>query len=493
MKRGTSLLVAAGAVLCVAGLCLSQTQYPPYPPTPVPTPYPQPTPPQRPRPVDPLEPVPFHASDSRISGWKLTIPGNRPLATPAIADGKLYLGGGFGSHEFYGFDASTGHHAWTYHTADDGPTAAVVENGLIAFNTESCELEILTTRGRPVWKKWLGDPLMSMPAMADGRVYMAFPDSRGRGTYYLAAFELQNGTEVWRSALPGEIITAPVVDRDRIYVATVGGVMIALNRRDGSRVWEEPRNATSAPAIWNDQTFFSRREARQMGGAAGTQQTEVYASRSTAPSAAPAKDMPATQRDADYLDYSKRAQSAGEQQSQAYDAAVGFGGMANKGSASMAPARANLGQASVHGVWSYQGSKPFVSNGRLYSSMGDTTQCVDANSGRVIWSRSLRDTRRGGALDVVTPPAIVNGKVFIGTRWGFIYALSADTGDVIWRVDIGEAVSFQPAVAGGRVYVGTDRGSVFCLETGDPRDDGWMMWGGSARHNGIEAPTRSRV
>ncbi len=33
--------------------------------------------------------------------WKVTIPGNRPLATPAIANGKVFVGGGFGSHEFY--------------------------------------------------------------------------------------------------------------------------------------------------------------------------------------------------------------------------------------------------------------------------------------------------------------------------------------------------------------------------------------------------------
>jgi len=489
MKRGIlPIAAAAAALLWMAGVSPSQTPYPPQVPSPYPAQY-QPQaqyqPPARPRPADPLEPVPFHPREGRIGGWKVTIPGDRPLATPAIAEGKLYLGGGFGSHEFYGFDAASGRHVWTYHTADDGPTAAVVENGRIAFNTESCELEILTTAGRPLWKKWLGDPLMSMPAMADGQVYMAFPDSRGRGTYYLAAFDLQAGTETWRAALPGEIITAPVIDRDRIYVATVDGAMVAFNRRDGSRVWQEARNATSAPAIWNERAFFSRREASQVrqGGVTSTQQTEVYASKGAATQASPVVDMGATQRDADYLDYGKRAQTASEARSQAYDASVGFAG-ANKGSAAMAPARANLGQASVHGIWSYKGSKPFVVNGRLYSSMGNTTQCVDAQTGRVIWSRNLRDARRPGTDDIVTPPSIVNGKVFVGTRWGFVYALSADTGDILWKVDIGEPVSFQPSIATGRVYVGTDRGSIFCLETGDPKDDGWMMWGGNAKHNG---------
>jgi len=478
MKRGLLFVSAVAGWLCIAGLSPSQTQFPPYPPTPVPPQFP---PRPMPRPVDPLEPVPFHPSDSRISGWRLSIPGGHPLATPAIADGKLYLGGGFGSHEFYSFDAISGRHAWTYHTADDGPTAAVVENGLIAFNTESCELEILTTRGRPIWKKWLGDPLMSMPAMADGRVYMAFPDSRGRGTYYLAAFDLNGGGEIWRAALPGEIITAPVIDGDRIYAATVGGMMVALNRRDGSRIWEEERNATSAPAIWNGQTYFSRREA------VASQQTELVATRPAAPASAPVTDLRATQQNADYLDYQKRAQSASQQMSLEQDAAVGFGG-SFKGAAMMAPAQANIGQTSVYGVWSYQGSKPFVINGRLYSSMGDTVECVDAQSGRVIWSRTLRDARRPGLPDdVLTPPAVVNGKVFLGTRWGFVY------GEVIWRVNLGESITFQPAVAMGRVYAGTDRGGLFCLETGDPRDDGWMMWGGNAKHNGAQPSAGERL
>jgi len=295
MKRGLLFFLSATAgLLCLAGLSQSQPQYPPQIPRPIP------------RPIDPLRPVPFH-SDGR-SGWRLAIPGNHPLATPAIADGKLYIGGGFGSHEFYSFDAISGRSDWIYHTADDGPTAAVVENGEIAFNTESCELEILTTRGRPIWKKWLGDPLMSMPAMADGSVYMAFPDSRGRGTYYLAAFDLSGGREIWRSALPSEIITAPVIEGDKIYASTVGGILVAFNRRDGTRIWEDQRNATSAPALWNGQTFFSRREA-VASPQAGTQQTELMASRAAAAPSAPPVELRDTQHNSDYRDYATRAQT----------------------------------------------------------------------------------------------------------------------------------------------------------------------------------------
>src|SRR5262249_3519199 len=87
--------------------------------------------------------VPWQGKDGRRNGWKVTIPGRRPLATPAVADGRLFLGGGFGSYDFYALDAATGQVLWQYQTEDDGPTAAVVHEDHVAFNTESCELEVL--------------------------------------------------------------------------------------------------------------------------------------------------------------------------------------------------------------------------------------------------------------------------------------------------------------------------------------------------------------
>ena len=76
----------------------------------------------------------------------------------------------------------------------------------------------------------------------------------------------------------------------------------------------------------------------------------------------------------------------------------------------------------------------------------------------------------------------------MGTALGEVYALSAQTCEILWKVAIGEPISFQPTVAKGRVYVATNQGSLLCLNTGDDRDDGWLMWGATAAHNGL--PTR---
>src|SRR5437773_7164579 len=122
-----------------------------------------------------LVPGAFRTSDGR-EGWVVRIPGGRPIATPAYADGLLFVGGGYGSKEFYAFDANTGALRWKISTQDDGPTAAVVESGCVAFNTESCTVMVVEARtGRVLWKEWLGDPLMSQPAIADHRLFIGFP------------------------------------------------------------------------------------------------------------------------------------------------------------------------------------------------------------------------------------------------------------------------------------------------------------------------------
>jgi outer membrane protein assembly factor BamB len=124
---------------------------------------------------------------------------------------------------------------------------------------------------------------------------------------------------------------------------------------------------------------------------------------------------------------------------------------------------------------------------QVYTAMGDELQCVDARTDKVLWKKGFGKKARGqGPLvdSVLTPPAVANDKLFLGTSYGEVLCLSARSGEVLWAVTVGEPVTFQPAVAKGRLYVGTAEGSLYCLETGDARDDGWLMWGGGAAHNG---------
>jgi outer membrane protein assembly factor BamB len=431
-------------------------------------------------------PTTFQTRDGAIRGWKVAIPGGHPLATPAVVDGLVFLGGGFGSYEFYALEAETGCVAWQYQTTDDGPTAAVVGDGHVAFNTESCELEVLTLAGRAVWKRWLGDPLMSMPALGDGRVYVVFPDSRGDRHHYLAAFDLRSGRELWRQRLGGEVITAPVLAEGYVYLATLDGTLYCFRQACGTMAWQGSKNATSAPVVRRGQCYFSQRQEVPAQRAGGTpQQTEHMATRGMGANAE-TLSFPCTGTPADYLDYGKRrGRSPHDLECASMDGAVGFG--AHKGDAKMGQAMHNLGKGHVSALWAHQGSRPSLWGGRLYSALGDTLHCVDPESRAPYWKRTFHE-RAGQAelLDgVLTPPVTVNGKVFLGTLGGEVCCLAATSGDLLWSVRVGEPVLFQPAVAGGRVYATTQAGSLFCLETGDPGDDGWLMWGAGPDHNGL--------
>jgi outer membrane protein assembly factor BamB len=182
------------------------------------------------------EPSPFVSPDGRFRGWRVTISGRRSLATSAVVDGRVFVGGGFGSYDFYAFDARDGRLAWQYQTSDDGPTAAAVAEGHVVFNTESCELEVVTVEGTPVWKKWLGDPLMSMPAVGAGRIYMAYPDSKGDRRHYLACFDLRTGHEYWKQPIEGEIITAPVLAGGNVHWKT----KVGTHQSEGDDLLDSP-------------------------------------------------------------------------------------------------------------------------------------------------------------------------------------------------------------------------------------------------------------
>lgn len=253
------------------------------------------------------DPTPFRAREGHLQGWKVTIPGGRPLATPAVVDGVAFLGGGFGSYDFYALDAATGQVAWQYQTTDDGPTAAVVQDGHVAFSTESCELEVLTTEGRPVWKKWLGDPLMSMPAIHDGKVYMTYPDSKGDHQYRLACFALKTGKELWKQPVAAEAVTAPVVAGDQVYLTTLDGTLYCFAAAAGKLAWKEETNATSSPTVWDGKCYFSRRKevvAKGDDKKQKVQQTEHLAARAGGKSGK-TRDIQETSRPADYLDGAK--------------------------------------------------------------------------------------------------------------------------------------------------------------------------------------------
>ena len=452
-----------------------------------------------PAPTRDLEPASFNTPDGK-TGWVLRLPGNRPIATPAYADGMLFVGGGYGSHEFYAVDADTGKIIWKIQTGDDGPTAAVVADGMVAFNTESCTLVIVDERrGRVIWQEWLGDPLMSQPAIDKGVLYMAHPAATGRaakptefhprpatpgGSHRLLAADLSTGRHIWEQEIAGDVITAPVVSDGAVYFTTLAGISYALNAADGSVVWVKANAATSAPVVANGQLYETRKAQ------AGKNTVEGLARVDAKKGEARDRELIA-QSAADYL----KAGSGGgvalaAPKVKELDSSVGFS--AAPATASLAVANDAVGVNSVVGAWAYQGSRAALSKGQILNAQGNYINSVRASDGKQSWQTevvgapSVVGARAAASGQIFSPPAVGRDYLYLAGAGGYLVSVRQSDGGVGFSYAMKAPIAFQPALANGNVYAGTADGRLICLKTGIKDADGWYAWGGNSQHNKIQ-------
>ena len=84
------------------------------------------------------------------------------------------------------------------------------------------------------------------------------------------------------------------------------------------------------------------------------------------------------------------------------------------------------------------------------------------------WTFSTMDNPGEG--DITGTPIVADGCVYVATNRGWVFALNADTGKLVWKAQVpyGGGVNSTVGLAGGRVYVGVSRTSV---ATGCPAGD----------------------
>ncbi|HJN14686.1 MAG TPA: PQQ-binding-like beta-propeller repeat protein [Armatimonadota bacterium] len=83
----------------------------------------------------------------------------------------------------------------------------------------------------------------------------------------------------------------------------------------------------------------------------------------------------------------------------------------------------------------------------------------------IAWSRDL-----GSPVD--SSPAVVGGRVLVGTIDGTFWAVDQADGAVIWQASLGSPIVSSPCVAGERVVFGSVDGSLYGLDVGS----GEVVW-----------------
>jgi outer membrane protein assembly factor BamB len=118
--------------------------------------------------------------------------------------------------------------------------------------------------------------------------------------------------------------------------------------------------------------------------------------------------------------------------------------------------------------WTYKDAwgSPTVSNGTVYC-MSQGIVAVNATTGVQRWkSNPSTDT----SYSYPSNPAVVNGILYVGCTDFYLYALDANTGNLLWRFQTGNVVETSPTVVNGVVYLTASAGTVYALDalTGQP-------------------------
>lgn len=203
--------------------------------------------------------TPDYEDDGHIGGG-LAVEGNR-----------VFVASGFG--DAIALDAATGQEVWRVQMGGPMRTAPTVRGGRAFFITVDNKLSALAASdGRELWSFQSIEETAAIlggasPAV-DGGVVVA-PFSSGE----LVALRVENGRVLWSDSLASirrttELATLahirgrPVIDRGRVFAISHGGVLVAIDLRNGRRLWEQEVGGLQSPWVAGEYLFVLSDDAR---------------------------------------------------------------------------------------------------------------------------------------------------------------------------------------------------------------------------------------
>jgi outer membrane protein assembly factor BamB len=303
-----------------------------------------------------------------------------------------------------------------------------------------------------MWKFETGDLVRSRPAAADGLVYFTSDDN------YLYALEAQTGKEVWRFDMgkglhPRGALevrwdymqSSPAIAEGIVYVGSANPNFYAVDARTGQEKWRFKASfyVRSSPAVVDGVVYFGDwdRNVYALDAQTGQEKWSFDTGSSVVPSPT------------------------------VVDGVVYIG--------SKAPCVFALDAQSGQKIWCFPypasiawvESSAAVADGVVYVGSSDWRRlnAIDAATGQLKWYIPTKGFPW-------CSPAVADGVVYIGATGGYFYAVDAETGQELWRVETGKSlvtvaygisagVVSSPTVVDGVVYFGSLDGNLYAVST----------------------------
>ena len=324
--------------------------------------------------------------------------------------------------------------------------------------------------------------LTASPIVSGGRVYVL--DSKA----VVRAFSATNGGKVWSASLvpegkdgDGAYGGGLATDGNRIFATTAFGEILALDAGSGNILWRSKvgQSIRSAPtaadgrvyftSVANDAFAYSTADGSQIWQYQGAgQQASILSSNSPAVSGNyvivpyTTGDLLALEKSSGFVAWSESLLGRNANSSGASINDIAGRPVVSDGAVfaiSHSGRMASFGLSDGFERWSVDvgGTQtPWVAGDYVFVIAGRSTMAAVARSnGGVRWSASLS----GGG--VWSGPVLGGGRLLAVNSKGIVASVSPQTGEIINRIDIGEAVFIPPVIANGTVYILADDGTLF--------------------------------
>lgn len=324
-----------------------------------------------------------------------------------------------------------------------------LDGAVISFNLET---------GEKQWEVSLGHEIVGSPVLADSVVCVPVreTDSYDGDTAPLSppgelvGFDLNDGDRLWTHPFENELIGAPTLWDGDIFLADTMGILKRIEVRTGQErgQWETSEVQLHSPTINQDkiylQTNYGNAFAVDLSG------EEVWSNES---SAAP---YPPPSPGTSVVDLAIDQTVPIEAPVTVVDETVISAGLSQQITA--------LDRNTGRTLWEFTArgailSSPAIINDRVF--VGDTTgtlYCLGFSSGDEIWeSREFSQ--------IVSSPIITRDRLFICDQQ-YVYQVDISDGEIVKSLDLGSQIYATPAVYGNQLLIGTESGEFYSLIVG---------------------------
>jgi outer membrane protein assembly factor BamB len=324
------------------------------------------------------------------------------------------------------------------------------------------------------WKFQTGGPIKSSPVASAGMVFVASTDG------YLYAVNATNGAKIWDFWI-GTDANSPTVANGKVFITSASGTLYAINMYTGVEAWNQSLGEEAgfgAPLIVGSRVFVNGNQTVFVFNEAvgvSLYNVPLFHANGIAPLTYDEGLIVVVALRETGIDVNGFAANTGEIYFMVVMAESDIGTVksgATIGDGKTFVVTVNLnGSSTIFGLNEFgmrgwesrvdgvtEASPAFAYN-TVYIPTSNATYALDAENGTVKWSRPLD----GGYS--VSSPAVADGKVYFGLDNGYVYALDALTGDIIWSYKTEGAVQSSPAISDGLLFVGSNDGNLYAIGT----------------------------